>query len=99
MKTRQEIDLLFLNEDVITPLLSDTNRGSSFHPMVIGPIRRALPHRDKHEAAFRKGGMIREVFLCGWRRGECVCVLCVRLFFGCGGDMAVHRKQHEDIEF
>lgn len=97
MKTRQEIDLLFLNEDVITPLLSDTNRGSSFHPMVIGPIRRALPHRDKHEAAFRKGGMIREVFLCEWR-GVCVCFVRVS-FFGCGGNMAVHPKQHEDIEF
>lgn len=78
VKTRQEIDLLFLNEDVITPLLSDTNRGSSFHPMVTGPIGRALPHRDKHEAAFGKGGMIREVFVCvGWGCVS-VCVVSVK---------------------
>lgn len=50
--------------------------------MVIGPIRRALPHRDKHEAAFRKGGMIREVFLCEWR-GVCVCFVRVS-FLGAG---------------
>ena len=71
MKTRQEINLLFLNEDVITPLLPETNRGSSFHPPVIGPIRWALPHRDKRKAACRKtevGGVIEKVYvLCGRR--------------------------------
>ena len=57
-----QINLLFLNGGVITPLFPETNIGSSFHPLVIGPIRRALPHRDKHEAAFRMG---RCVWVCG----------------------------------
>lgn len=56
-----EINLLFLNGGVITPLFPETNRVSSFHPLVIGPIRRALPHRDKREAAFITGGRIREM--------------------------------------
>ncbi len=56
VKTEGEINLLFLNGGVITPLFPKTNRGSSFHLLVIGPIRRALPHRDKREAAFRTGG-------------------------------------------
>lgn len=62
-----EINLLFLNGSVITPLFPETNRGSPFHPLVIGPIRSALPHRDKRGAAFGTGGRIREVEGGPWR--------------------------------
>lgn len=60
VKTKGKINLLFLNGGVITPLFPETDKVSSFHPLVIGPIRRALPHRNKRKAAFRTGGQIRE---------------------------------------
>lgn len=73
VKTNGKINLLFLNGGVITPLFPETNRVSFFHPLVTGPIRRALPHRDKREAAFRTGGKIREAGgggYEGYRMGE-----------------------------
>lgn len=50
-------------------------------------------------SSFQKGGEWLGKFFCVGG-GECVCVFCACVFFvGCGGDKAVHRKQHEDIEF